>query len=112
MSGTATPFALAGKVYRVEYGALTVEHDYTTEGRLTYTMVSGNGSGYSYTADIEVVALRGEMFAVSFQDEFARLVMVIDAVGGCVDTFMVAADGGLQHLRGTLTPVAAAPEGP
>lgn len=96
-------FPLAGGVYRVDYGDLVIRHDYTTDGKVTYTIEGPEP--YVFTADIEVAPIREDVFAVTFQDDFARVVMVEDTATGAVNTFMAMKNGSFQHVRGTFTRV-------
>lgn len=96
-------FPAAGAVYVVDYGDMVIEHDYTTDGKLTYTITSAPHAGYSYTADITVTRIRDDIFTVKFEDQQARLVLVEDFGQHTITTFMAMQDGSFVQLQGSFT---------
>jgi len=102
MSGTPADFPLTGQVCRVDYGEMAFEHDFRVPGKLSFTAVSGPFEGYAGTVDISVSPIRDDIFAVSFTDAAASVVVIEDLARRVVNTFMSMPDQPLSHLRGTL----------
>lgn len=96
-------FPAEGGTYRADYGPdMVVDHDYTASGKLTYTITKPTPE-YTYTADIAVEPIRDDVFAVTFEDVQARMVLVEDFGTGKVTTFMAMKDGSFAQFTGTFT---------
>ena len=102
MSVTSVDFPLTGQLCRVDYGEMVFEHDFRVPGKLTFTAVSGPFEGHTETVDISVSPIRDDIFAVSFTDAAASVVVIEDLARGVVNTFMSMPDQPLSHLSGTL----------
>lgn len=98
-----TGFPLEGKVCRVDYGELVVEHDYRDHGKLTFTSVQGPLGKFSGTVDITVGSIRDDVLAIAFQDAYGRAVMVEDLAARSVNTFVFDPSGLIHHYTGRLT---------
>lgn len=96
-------FPAEGGTYRADYGAdMVVDHDYSTSGKLTYTITRPTPE-YTYTADIDVARIRDDVFTVTFEDLQARMVLVEDFAAHRVTTFMAMKDGRFAQYTGTFT---------
>lgn len=96
-------FPADGGMYRADYGVdMVVDHDYSESGKLTYTITRPTPE-YTYTADISVEPIRDDVFAVTFEDLQARMVLVEDFGAGKVTTFMAMKDGSFAQFTGTFT---------
>jgi hypothetical protein len=102
MSDTPAEFPLTGQVCRVDYGEMVFEHDFRVPGKLSFIAVSGPFEGYANTVDISVSPIRDDIFAVSFTDAAATVVVIEDVAQRVVNTFMTLPDQPMSHLRGTL----------
>ena len=100
----AITFPLTGKTYRVDYGQVVLDHDYSVPGQISYTVRQGPRAGYRATVEIEVTKIREDVFALTFQTADATAVLIEDLAAGTVNNYMVLkADNTLVHLQGTLT---------
>jgi molybdenum cofactor biosynthesis MoaF-like protein len=104
-AGTETAaFPLEGGVYRVDYGDMVLEQDYTVPGKITGTIVEGPHAGFSSTSEITATRVRDDVYVVAFQDEAATVVLVADLASHGVTTTLVLNDRTVLHLRGRISP--------
>ncbi|MEU2228105.1 MULTISPECIES: hypothetical protein [unclassified Streptomyces] len=95
--------------YFVDLGQLTLEEDFESDKRMTFTVVAGGGmvpDGYVETVDITAVEIRPDVFLTSWTEESgANITHVEDFERGVVHSRITLPDGTPLAITGTIKPL-------
>ncbi|KOG74274.1 MULTISPECIES: MoaF-related domain-containing protein [Streptomyces] len=95
--------------YFVDLGPLTLEENFESGERMTFTVVAGGGmvpDGYVETVAITAVEIRPDVFLTSWTEESgANIVHLEDFERGVVHSRITLPDGTPLALTGTIKPL-------
>jgi hypothetical protein len=100
---------LINRRYFVDLGRLTLEENFESAERMTFTVVAGGGmvpDGYVETVATTAVEIRPDVFLISWKEESgANITHLEDFEHGVVHSRITLPDGTPLALTGTIKPL-------